>query len=72
MAQGSVSRGHYSNQFDCNDPQLPALALFLYLPIGLIPLTSSFIKVSLIKPSSADYALIYEPASIQAFLIKPF
>jgi hypothetical protein len=28
MAQGSVFRGHYSNQFDCNDPQILALALF--------------------------------------------
>jgi hypothetical protein len=29
-AQGSVFRGHYSNQFDCNDPQLLALALFIF------------------------------------------
>ena len=27
MAQGSVFRGHYSNQFDSNDPKLLALAL---------------------------------------------
>jgi hypothetical protein len=26
MASGPVFRGHYSNQFDRNDPQLPALA----------------------------------------------
>jgi len=30
VAQGSVSRGHYSNQFDFNDPQLLALALFIF------------------------------------------
>jgi hypothetical protein len=30
MAQGSVFRGHYSNQFDCNGPQLLALALFIF------------------------------------------
>jgi hypothetical protein len=30
MAQGSVFRGHYSNQFDSNDPQQLALALFIY------------------------------------------
>ena len=30
MAQGSVFRGHYSNQFDSNDPQQLALALFIF------------------------------------------
>jgi len=30
MAQGSVFQGHYSNQFDSNDPQLLALALFIF------------------------------------------
>ncbi|HKJ30436.1 MAG TPA: hypothetical protein VKA34_01355, partial [Balneolales bacterium] len=29
MAQGSVFRGHYSNQFDCNDPNYRPLR-FLY------------------------------------------
>jgi hypothetical protein len=27
MTQRSVFRGHYSNQFDCNDPQQLTLAL---------------------------------------------
>jgi hypothetical protein len=30
MAQGSVFRGHYSNQFDRNDSQPLALALFIF------------------------------------------
>jgi hypothetical protein len=30
MAQGSVFRGHYSNKFDCNDPQVLALALLYF------------------------------------------
>jgi hypothetical protein len=30
MAQGLVFRGHYSNQFDRNDPQLLTLALFVF------------------------------------------
>ena len=30
VAKGSVFRGHYSNQFDRNDPQLLALALFMF------------------------------------------
>jgi hypothetical protein len=29
IARGSVLRGHYSNQFDRNDPQPLALALFM-------------------------------------------
>jgi len=30
MSQGPVFRGHYSNQFDCNDSQRLALALFMF------------------------------------------
>ena len=30
MTQGSVFPGHYSNQFDCNDPQLLAFALSIF------------------------------------------
>jgi hypothetical protein len=35
MAQGSVSRGHYSNQFECNDPRLLALALYIFQLTGI-------------------------------------
>ena len=53
MAQGSVSRGHYSNQFDCNDPQILALALF-FEPLGrmlmvFVPLMN--ILIGLIRPA---------------------
>ena len=36
MAQGSVFRGHYSNQFDCNDSQLLTLALFIFHLVDLL------------------------------------
>jgi len=43
MAQGSVFRGHYSNQFDCNDPQVLALALFIFHLADLLePLYQTF------------------------------
>ena len=35
MVQRSVSRGHYSNKFDCNDPQLLAFALYIFHLAGI-------------------------------------
>ena len=58
MAQGSVSWGHYSNQFDCNDPQLLALALFIFhladfrepLHLWCLAFLKSVLEVSLWHP----------------------
>jgi len=41
MAQGSVFRGHYSNQFDSNDPQQLALALFIFHRADLLELLNN-------------------------------
>jgi len=38
MAQGSVFREHYSNQFDSNDPQQLTLALFIFHRADLLEL----------------------------------
>jgi PAS domain-containing protein len=46
MTQGSLFRGHYSNQFDCNDPQLLALALFIF---HLVKYSNELINLSTLE-----------------------